>query len=87
MTWDEGLGLLLEFHRVNGHFDVPRPDASEATMDEGGTSKTSTSLRLYNWVNSLHTMYRSYKLGRQPGSLTNERITTLMEHGFEFASD
>eukprot|EP00571_Detonula_confervacea_P011409 CAMPEP_0172303614 /NCGR_PEP_ID=MMETSP1058-20130122/5133_1 /TAXON_ID=83371 /ORGANISM="Detonula confervacea, Strain CCMP 353" /LENGTH=246 /DNA_ID=CAMNT_0013014495 /DNA_START=33 /DNA_END=769 /DNA_ORIENTATION=+ len=56
MSWDEGFETLIEFGRINGHFDVPT--GSEV-------DKKSDAHRLHKWVESLHDMYRSYKLGRQ----------------------
>merc|ERR1719203_590121 len=58
LTWETGLEMLLEYGKINGHYDVQRP-----APEEGGTN--SAEFRLYNWVESLHNMYRSYKLGRQ----------------------
>ena len=65
----------MEFDRINGHFDVPT--GSEV-------DKKSDAHRLHKWVESLHDMYRSYKLGRQSGSLTDERVVLLIKHGFVF---
>jgi len=69
----------MEFGRINGHFDVQCP-AEEV-------DRKSNEYLLYNWVESLHRMYRSYKLGRQSGSLTDERILLLIKHGFQFHND
>lgn len=74
MSWTEGFEFLTAFGTLNGHFDVPCP----------GGNKKSDAHRLYRWVESLHGMYRSYKVGRRSGSLTNERIQLLTELGFEF---
>jgi len=74
MSWEEGFQLLLEFHRTHGHFDVPCP----------GGDKQSQAFRLYRWVSSLHAMYLSYRSGRRSGSLTEERIQLLLNHGFQF---
>eukprot|EP00571_Detonula_confervacea_P011465 CAMPEP_0172304340 /NCGR_PEP_ID=MMETSP1058-20130122/5760_1 /TAXON_ID=83371 /ORGANISM="Detonula confervacea, Strain CCMP 353" /LENGTH=560 /DNA_ID=CAMNT_0013015529 /DNA_START=54 /DNA_END=1733 /DNA_ORIENTATION=+ len=65
MSWDEGFEMLMEFGRINGNFDVPA--GSEV-------DKKSDAHRLHKWVGSLHDMYRSYKLGRQSGSLSDERV-------------
>ncbi|KAL7549721.1 hypothetical protein ACHAWF_012992 [Thalassiosira exigua] len=80
MSWDDGWDMLMEFHRTNGHFNVPRPTS------EGGErlDRKSNAVRLYNWVQSLHSMYRSYKLGRKSGSLSEERVMLLLKHGFAF---
>ena len=76
------LGLLfvkpfpwkLAFYRTNGNFDVPCPV---------GDTK-SQAFKLYKWVESLHSMFQSYRSGRQSGSLTEERIELLLNHGFQF---
>ena len=65
----------MEFGRINGHFNVPCP----VDVDKKGDAH-----RLYKWVESLHGMYRSYKLGRQSGSLTDDRVVLLIKHGFVF---
>jgi len=75
MSWEEGFGMLMEFNRINGHFEVP---------SGAGLDKMSDERRLYKWVASVHDMYRSYKLGRQSGSLSDERVVLLVEHGFVF---
>jgi len=80
MTWETGLELLLEYGNTNGHYDVHCP-----TPEEGGAK--SPGFRLYRWVESLHSMYRSYKLGRQAGSLTDDRVLLLIKHGFAFRND
>jgi len=91
ISWDEGFDMLMEFGAINGHYDVPLPSAPETNgddEDEDEDDKTpyykSDAYRLYKWVQSLHDMYRSYKLGRQSGSLNNERILMLLKHGFVF---
>lgn len=89
MKWDEGVDLLLEFGRMNGHFIVPNPRNSSSNRDgkEEDVEQVdikSDAYRLYKWVESLHVMYRSFKLGRQSGSLTDERVTLLRKHGFMF---
>ena len=72
--------LQIAFGRIHGHFDVPRPPPNE-----NGKNNTKTDTwKLYAWVNSLHGMYRSYKLGRQAGSLDDERVVLLIKHGFVF---
>mmetsp|Transcript_15208 Transcript_15208/g.33180 ORF Transcript_15208/g.33180 Transcript_15208/m.33180 type:complete len:108 (-) Transcript_15208:3-326(-) len=79
MSWDEGFELLMEYGRINGHYDVPIPGNASEEVD-----RKSDEVRFYNWVQSLHGMYRSFKLGRKSGSLTDERIQLLMNYGFAF---
>jgi hypothetical protein len=69
----------MEFGRNNGHFDVPRPKGTEKNDEH-----MSEERKLYNWVESLHSQYRSYKLGRQAGSLTDDRVLLLVKQGFTF---
>jgi len=75
MNWDEGFEMMLAFGRLNGHFDVP----TNSELD-----KKSDAHRLHKWVESLHDMYRSSQLGRQSGSLSDERVELLLSHGFVF---
>ena len=83
----------MEFRRSHGHFNVPNPRtaATDVCTEEGHPSvavdTTSEAYRLYTWVKSLHRMYRSYKLDRLSGSLTDERILLLVKHGFVFQND
>jgi len=79
LNWDEGFEMLMEFGRINGHYNVPCPPEE--------VDRKSNEVRLYNWVESLHRMYKSYKLGRQAGSLTDERILLLIKNGFEFREE
>lgn len=75
------LSTKMEYGRTNGHYVVPKPAGDK---DTGEVDKKSQEYRLYNWVQSLHNMYRSYTLGRQSGSLTEERVALLIKHGFPF---
>ncbi|KAL7546550.1 hypothetical protein ACHAWF_009911 [Thalassiosira exigua] len=87
MSWDKGFEMLMAFGNEHGHFDVPCPPPE---FDEEGKpldGRKSDARRLYNWVESLHGMYRSYKLGRRSGSLTDERVVFLIKHGFVFRND
>lgn len=85
LTWETGLGMLLEYGKINGHYDVQCPTCFE---ESGGVDfYRSAEFRFYRWVESLHSMYRSYKLGRQSGSLTHERVLLLIKHGFAFRND
>ena len=70
----------MEYGRINGHYDVQSPSTEEV-------DRKSDEFRLYKWVESLHGMYRSYKLGRQSGSLSDERVVLLIKHGFSFRND
>jgi len=80
LTWDEGFEMLMAFGRINGHYNVQAPAGDNVDLKSG-------EYRLYKWVESLHAMYRSYKLGRQSGSLSEERILLLIKQGFEFRND
>jgi len=76
LGWDDGFEKLMEFHKKTGHFDVPCPGPD--------VDKKGDTYKLYKWVQSLHVMYRSHKLGRRPGALKEDRIILLRKHGFEF---
>ena len=71
----------MKFGRMNGNFEVP----ANANVEDGEPiDRKSDAYRLHRWVESLHSMYRSYKLGRQSGSLNDERVLLLIKHGFVF---
>ncbi len=72
----------MEFGRLNGHYDVPR-----LSNPSGEVDRKLEEFCLHKWVQSLHGMYKSYKLGRQSGSLTDERVVLLIKHGFTFRED
>ena len=82
-TWTDA-SPQVEFGRQNGHYVVPNPLTDDIPKAERAALVKSDEYRLYNWVESLHKMYRSYKLGRQSGSLTDERVVLLIKHGFLF---
>jgi len=75
IKWDEGFALLMAFGKNNGHFNVPTSPELDKNSEEN---------RLHKWVESLHDMYRSSILGRQSGSLTDERVHLLLSNGFVF---
>lgn len=70
----------MAYEKINGNYDVKPPSTGTADVKSG-------EYRLWRWVESLHTMYRSYKLGRKSGSLTEDRIMLLVQRGFEFRDD
>ena len=72
------------FGRLNGHFNVPDP---VEIVGAAGVDRKSNEFRLYKWVESLHGMYRSYRLGRKSGSLTEDRVNMLSKIGFQFREE
>merc|ERR1712194_831457 len=90
IKWEDGWELLVEFGRSNGHFNVPNPKttAIQASKEEVDLPLAkSKAQRLYSWVKSIQRMYRQYKLGRKAGSLTDERVLSLVKIGFVFQND
>ena len=83
----------MEYGRINEDFDVPCPVSTTTSLEANNevdgklVDRKSDAFRLYKWVESLHVMYRSYKLGRQSGSLSDERVVLLIKHGFVFRND
>ena len=76
----------MEFGRINGHYYVPNPSSSNEDdgLQQRPTDTKSDAYRLYKWVESLQGMYRLYKLSRQLGSLSDERVVLLIKHGLVF---
>ena len=93
IVWVKFISSQMEFGRINGNFHVTDPRSSSSSNSKGNEKDVqpvdvkSEAFRLYRWVESLHGMYRSYKLGRQSGSLNDERVVLLIEHGFVFRND
>lgn len=84
MSWEEGYDLLTAYGRLNGHFNVPDP---ADIAGPAGVDRKSNDFRLFKWVESLHGMYRSYRLGRKSGSLTEDRVNVLSKIGFPFREE
>jgi len=72
----------MEYGSINGHLDVPVNEDDGERMDG-----KSDMYRLHKWVESLHSAYRSYKLGRQASPLNDERVVLLIKQGFTFRND
>jgi len=78
-SWEDHFQQLVEFQRVNRHFNVPRPEDTDGE-DE---TEAADALRFYKWVQQLHTGYRAHHNGTI-GILNEDRIKQLSELGFEF---
>eukprot|EP00956_Cyclotella_meneghiniana_P005765 scaffold7460_cov64-Cyclotella_meneghiniana.AAC.9 len=80
ISWEARVEQLIEFGRLNGHFQVPNPDYDDVDNSEGTSVEAA---RFYKWVNNLHTEYQAYKT---VGSnvLNDERVLQLIKIGFQF---
>jgi len=77
LSWEDSFQKLVEFGRVNRHFDVPPPEGSGAGVEE--------ATRFYRWIGRLHTAYKAYQNGNKT-FLNEERVNKLLQIGFEFTS-
>mmetsp|Transcript_6664 Transcript_6664/g.15113 ORF Transcript_6664/g.15113 Transcript_6664/m.15113 type:complete len:805 (+) Transcript_6664:156-2570(+) len=82
LSWEDQFQKLVEFSRVNRHFNVPCPEEAPGDKEENET-ETTEALRFYRWVQQLHYNYRHYQYGGQT-SLNENRVNQLLELGFEF---
>uniref|UniRef100_A0A7S2UIP0 Helicase-associated domain-containing protein n=1 Tax=Attheya septentrionalis TaxID=420275 RepID=A0A7S2UIP0_9STRA len=69
--WQGKFTELKEFHRIHGHFKVPK------------TTITSDGKSLRSWVKVAITQYRNTREGKKP-ALSEERIQQLEEIGFDW---
>ena len=76
----------MEFHKENGHFNVPRPTSEEENTDEdeGNSIENYEEFRLYKWVQRLDTDYKNYISGKKSKILNENRMQQLAEIGFDF---
>lgn len=87
MSWDDRFQQLVEFGRVNRHFNVPHPspDNAESRVIDPN-SEAADQNRFYKFVAKLHADYRAMQRGVPPTVLTDERISMLHNVGFEFTT-
>ncbi|KAL7438389.1 hypothetical protein ACHAXH_007609, partial [Discostella pseudostelligera] len=89
LSWDDRFQQLVEFGRVNRHFNVPNPipenaDGREMIVDP--SSDVADAKRFYKFVVKLNTDYRNLQRGIPSTILTEERINQLINIGFEFST-
>ncbi|KAL7526998.1 hypothetical protein ACHAXR_004649 [Thalassiosira sp. AJA248-18] len=87
LGWDDRFQQLVEFGRVNRHFNVPNPAPDNAEyrgLLQDLSSDTADANRFYKWVGRLHTEHKALQRGVVSTFLTEERVAQLQNIGFEF---
>eukprot|EP00804_Cyclotella_cryptica_P010264 CCRYP_016739-RA/>CCRYP_016739-RA protein AED:0.05 eAED:0.05 QI:1/1/1/1/1/1/3/5305/702 len=86
VVWDNMIEKMVEFHKANGHFNVPQPISEEvhAGGDEGNSNETYETFKLYKWVQRLGTDYKNYISGKKSKYLDEKRMQQLADIGFYF---
>jgi len=74
----------VEFHKANGHFNVPRPICEEANVDgdKGDSVENYEALKLYKWVQRLGAECKNYITGKKSKLLNGKRMQQLADIGF-----
>ncbi|KAL3811933.1 hypothetical protein ACHAXA_001580 [Cyclostephanos tholiformis] len=85
VSFEDNFRRLVEFGRINGHYDVPfsLPEGYRGDID-GLDRDLSETHRFAKWVKRLHAEYRSYASGKGSRMLNDARIMQLREVGLEF---
>lgn len=87
LGWDDRFQQLVEFGRVNRHFNVPNPapdNVENRGLLQDSSSDTADANRFYKFVSRIHSEYRGLQRGVASSFLTEERIVQLQSIGFEF---
>mmetsp|Transcript_32502 Transcript_32502/g.55370 ORF Transcript_32502/g.55370 Transcript_32502/m.55370 type:complete len:471 (-) Transcript_32502:138-1550(-) len=89
LSWEDRFQQLVEFGRVNRHFNVPNPapDNGEGReMLKDLSSDVADAQRFYKFVKKIQTDYRALQRGLPCANnmLNEERIAQLQNIGFEF---
>ncbi|KAL9178325.1 hypothetical protein ACHAXT_001753 [Thalassiosira profunda] len=83
-SWEDRFQQLVEFGRVNRHFDVANPVPDGADPPDANT-EAAEAVRFYKFVKRLHTEYRALQRGGGTGNfLTPDRVEQLRAIGFQF---
>ncbi|KAL7535623.1 hypothetical protein ACHAXR_006617 [Thalassiosira sp. AJA248-18] len=82
ISWEDHVQRLVEFHRVNRHFNVP-PPREDSGVNDKDKSELAEARKFYKWFSQLDIWYRAYKNGTTT-RLNEDRIRQLVELGFEF---
>mmetsp|Transcript_22786 Transcript_22786/g.42942 ORF Transcript_22786/g.42942 Transcript_22786/m.42942 type:complete len:216 (-) Transcript_22786:715-1362(-) len=79
-TWDDRFQQLVEFGRVNRHFNIPNPDDPDNFVGEH-TTDVAEARRFYKFVSRVQTEYRALQKGLHVIMLNDERIAQLRNIG------
>lgn len=84
ILWEDHFQTLVEFHRVNRHFNVPVPGEC-LTNNEKDKRENEAAHQFYKWFSQLNIWHRSWKKGTIT-RLNQDKVNELQELGFEFGN-
>ena len=85
VSWDDNFNRLVEFGRINRHYNVQSPFPEGYVGDyEGEDGEVVEAHRFHKWVKRIHAEYRSYASGKGSRMLNDARVMQLREVGFQF---
>lgn len=85
VSWDDNFNRLVEFGRINRHYNVDSPFPEGYIGDyEGEDADLVEAHRFHKWVRRIHSEYRTYVSGKGSRMLNDARVMQLREIGFQF---
>ncbi|KAL7536837.1 hypothetical protein ACHAWF_015139 [Thalassiosira exigua] len=85
ISWEDNFQRLVEFGRINRHYNVQSPFPEGYVGDyEGDDPELVEAHRFFKWVKRIHAEYRSYLTGKGSRMLNDGRVMQLREIGFQF---
>jgi len=85
VSWEDNFNRLVEFGRVNRHYNTQSPFPEGYLGEEGEQdAELVNAHRFHKWVKRIHAEYRVYASGKLSRMLTDARVMQLREIGFQF---
>lgn len=85
VSWEDNFNRLIEFGRVNRHYNTQSPFPEGYLGDEGEQdAELVEAHRFHKWVRRIHAEYRVYASGKVSRMLNDARVMQLREIGFQF---
>jgi len=87
VSWDDNFNRLMEFGRINRHYNVQSPFPEGYLGDHEGEQDAELveAQRFHKWVRRIHAEYRAYASGKMSRMLNDARVMQLREIGFQFS--
>mmetsp|Transcript_2257 Transcript_2257/g.3325 ORF Transcript_2257/g.3325 Transcript_2257/m.3325 type:complete len:334 (+) Transcript_2257:1-1002(+) len=87
VSWEDNFNRLMEFGRINRHYNVQSPFPEGYLGEHEGEQDTEVveAHRFHKWVRRIHAEYRAYASGKGSRMLNDARVMQLREIGFQFA--
>lgn len=86
VSWEDNFNRLIEFGRVNRHYNTQSPFPEGQLGDEGEQdAELVEAHRFHKWVRRIHAEYRVYAAGKSSKMLNDARVAQLREIGFQFS--